>query len=157
MLQQQPGKFSSYYPHEYKNREGPKDAPYPIFDDMETRNEKLYEYPIKKSSERPFDYDAKASKPNKTRQGIVYQKTQKGQKAKPVDLAKPPNECDPVRAVTNQEKHLIGIMYHPQGDMQAFEKASLGALDRQGREDLRLRAYHTTHVSRSSTIPYESW
>lgn len=124
---------------------------------METRKKQLYEFPIKTPSERPFDYGTKASKPDKNRQGVVFQKTQKGQKAKAVDLAHPPNQSGPVRAVTNRDKQLIGVMYHPEGDMKGFEKASLGALDRQGREDLRKHAYHTTHVSRASTIPYKSW
>lgn len=110
----------------------------------------LYEYPVKLPSARPFGYDRKKPVIGKTHTTIRKH-------GKPVGLSDPPNEPGFARVVTTTEKRMVGVTYHPDGNLNGFEKASLGALDRQGRESLREYKDRTTKVSRVSTIPYKSY
>lgn len=143
-------KTKSRFPHEYRNSEGPGSASYPLFNDSETGGQQLHEYPLKLPHERPFDYNK-----NKTQMGKIHATIRKH--GKPADLGPPPNETGPARVVTTTERRTVGVMYHPDGNPKGFAKASLGALDRQGRESLREYRDRTTKPSRVSTIPYREY
>lgn len=141
-------KPKSRCPHEYRNSEG-KPA-YPLFDKSETGEGMLYEYPVKLPHERPFDYNRK-----KSAMGAKFTTDRKH--GKPVGLNPPPNDPGVARVVTTSEKRTVGVIYHPEGNAKGFKKASLGALDRQGRESLREYRDRTTKPSRVSTIPYRGY
>lgn len=110
-------KTKSRFPHVYRNSEGPGKNPYPLFDESETGGETLHEYPVKLPHERPFDYDRK-----KTAMGKIHTTIRKH--GKPVDMGPPPNETGVARVVTTTERRTVGVMYHPEGNLTGFEKAS---------------------------------
>ena len=48
----------------------------------------------------------------------------------------PTNDPGPVRGVANAEGHVVGAIYHPEGDPRGYRRATLAPLDKQGRGDL---------------------
>jgi hypothetical protein len=126
------------FPKVYRNREGPRDNPTRNFEDWEIQRTQdptdasdmqLYEYPVKPlvqghpfSSEFDFDKEpaslkqCKAPHPNDK---VAYRKR----------WEKPPNDLGPIRPVVNKYGHVVGAIYHPEGDPSTCERARLEPMD----------------------------
>ncbi|OBS26296.1 hypothetical protein FPOA_00236 [Fusarium poae] len=122
------------YPHEYMNEEGPNDDDkHAIFAPFEKRNRPvaevgLYEVPL--NSRMNLDKKSMPVLPPHFNDRARVER-------------KEPNTPGAFRGVATVDKHtgrnygISGVMYHPEGDINGFERAPMEPLSREGRQFLR--------------------
>ena len=124
----------SGYPSVYRNEEGPIGATRQNFEPWELgRGGALHEYPVTQTNEIRFDYHRRAATARQaTRQ--VHPNDHVGQLRRITD---PPNSPGVHRAVTNNNREVIGGTFHPEGNPREFRRARLEHLNREGRRHVR--------------------
>lgn len=161
----------SKYPHQYRNQEGPANAPRSNFATWETRSGSttLYEYPVQVpiqqnpqtgQIQRHFDYDRKASKARQAESQARRSSNEPLETGNASTLSQAttdengPGSCQrpgPIRGVTDRHRNIIGAMAHPQGNLTGFARAPLQPLDREGRQYIRTDQDYRLHSS--NTFP----
>ncbi|KAH6612875.1 hypothetical protein B0J18DRAFT_460749 [Chaetomium sp. MPI-SDFR-AT-0129] len=149
------------FPKHYRNQEGPRDNPHhnlsgfesgrPGQDPGDPRDGRLYEYPVKTMAQpqplkNTFDY---------TRRAATLAQTIRATRPDDEDFRdptrEPPNDPGALRAVTNKDGQVMGVVYHPEGNRNGYERARIEPLDAQGRgEQAR---YRDQQLASSSTWP----
>lgn len=139
-------KTLSRYPHVYRNDEGPKDRKFPSFEPKEIpRVNELYEYPVAGANQRIFDFNKKKSSLKEVNRPV-----------EPKDRARavknPLNDAGSIRGVGDKSKNVVGVIAHPEGNIQGFERAYQEPLSTQGRQQVRRYQDHVS-LSRSRSWP----
>ncbi|KAM0551728.1 hypothetical protein ACHAPJ_008295 [Fusarium lateritium] len=140
----------NYYPHEYGNQElhGPNFRPY------EQRNRPdqtaFYEVPV-------------GSRMDLTRKSAGFVQIQNEQNVHPNDrgrvVRRDLNDPGPLRGIvavdrkTGHNYGVAGVLYHPEGDVVALNRAAVEPLDRNGRQYLRRFADDSADTRRVTTWP----
>ena len=142
------------FPKRYGNNEGPRDNPTHNFDPWEIQRHgtdadgRLYEYPVKPpQTDTRLPGRRPGRQPPPLCRGFNFGKNPVGlkkihppganEKAALCDRwEKPRNDPGPIRAVVNVDGHVVGAMYHPEGNPRGYDRARLAPLDKQGRGEL---------------------
>ncbi|KAK3310891.1 uncharacterized protein B0T15DRAFT_489536 [Chaetomium strumarium] len=130
------------FPKRYRNNEGPSDNPTHNYEAWEIQrpqaggNGALYEYPIKPiqqpaPSTANFNFDLPPASIKRLRPPHPNDKENTVARWK-----SPPNDPGPLRAVVNEDRAVVGAMYHPEGNIRGYKRARLVPLDRQGRAEV---------------------
>lgn len=137
----QPGMF----PKHYRNQEGPRDnrrqnfsgfeSGRPGQDPRDPRDGKLYEYPVKTMAQpqplkNTFDFTQRSAGLEETMQA-----TRPGHEHFGDPAYEPPNDPGALRAVTNKDGQVMGVIYHPEGNPRGYERARIEPLDAKGRAE----------------------
>ncbi len=143
------------FPKRYRNHEGPRDNPTHNFDPWEIQRQgtdadrRLSEYPVKPPPQTDPRVPGRrpGRQPPPLRRDFDFGQNSAGLKKINPSRAEnkalllerwnePPNDPGPIRAVVNANGHVIGAMYHPEGNPRGYERARLAPLDKQGRGEL---------------------
>lgn len=125
----------SRYPHRYGNRENAG----PTFQPWEIKNsgENLIEHPINPG----FNPNQRVTPMKKVNKPVHPE-------ARARLAQKPHNDRGAIRVVTSENhQRVMGVNYHPEGNIHGFARAPLTPRDRKGREQLNA---HNRKVARKS-------
>ena len=137
-------KTKSKYPQEYYNREGI--ASNSNIQPWEMRYaDSLYEYPVKRASERPFDFNRRYHTAIQVQRSV-----HPNDRAR--DMLQPKNDAGIVRGIADQRQRVVGAVAHPLESKTGHQRAHLEPLDRQGRQELH-RYQDRIYFSRMPTWP----
>ncbi|KAK4446718.1 hypothetical protein QBC34DRAFT_411221 [Podospora aff. communis PSN243] len=137
------------YPKEHRNEEGPRGNTHQNFETYTTgpgraapgaAGGRLHEYPIPTAGTvRPFDYDQRPAR----LQQVMYREALHPNERAFVARQPPLNDPGATRAIVRtvdagdgrpEQKVVVGVVAHPHGNPQGFERAPVEPINRQGRQ-----------------------
>lgn len=138
----------SGFPKVYRNEEGRAPNIRHNFEDWEgprrsKGKEDYHEYPVAPSPRQAFNYNEKSAPARKVEARVHHNDRKRVVEEKY-------NDPGAIRAIiTEDQNRTVGALYHPDGNLKAYERATLQPLDRHGRaivrqyEQLQIRPSHT--------------
>ncbi|KAK4142513.1 uncharacterized protein C8A04DRAFT_29786 [Dichotomopilus funicola] len=149
------------FPKHYRNQEGPRDnrrhnfsgfeSGRPGQDPRDPRDGRLYEYPVKTMGQpQPLKNTFNFAEPPATLQETMQATQANHEHLGDLDY-EPPNDPGALRAVTNKDGQVMGVIYHPAGNPRGYERARIEPLDAQGRAEQA--RYREQKLASSSTWP----